>query len=71
MSKNEGRNLFTGLVAAFLLLQACNSQPAKYRRKKECDCPKWNRVAPAPGNSAHASAGPAGAPYYCGPAATS
>jgi|GEM_PF-3473642 len=56
-----------GWLVASALLVACSSQPSKYKRKKECDCPKWNRMAPAPGKSVRASLGEADSPYYCGP----
>lgn len=31
-------------LAALLILVAtgCRSQPSKYRKHKECECPKWN-----------------------------
>lgn len=49
------------LVIVFLtgatLLSACgSSKPAKYRKKRECDCPKWNHVAPTKVNEVHAAA---------------
>jgi hypothetical protein len=37
----------TSTVALALLVTlfaACSSQPSKYKRKKDCDCPKWNRI---------------------------
>jgi len=34
---------------------SCSSRPQKYRKKRGCDCPKWNhRHAPAP-NGVHAN----------------
>jgi hypothetical protein len=45
------------------------SQPKKYRKKKECNCPKWNQRGQAdPRNSVRPLAEPTASPYYCGPA---
>lgn len=60
-----------GWLLMLVLLAACSSQPAKYRRKKECDCPKWNRAVPPPGNSERACSDAVKGPYYCGPASHS
>lgn len=49
--------LALAFVAGATLLSACGSgKPAKYRKKRECDCPKWNHVAPKKVNEVHAAA---------------
>ncbi len=30
------------LSVSILVVTGCASQPSKYKRKKGCDCPKWN-----------------------------
>ncbi len=43
------------LLLASLFLAACgSSKPAKYRKKRECDCPKWNQVPNADPSGVHA-----------------
>ena len=56
----------TRLMAVLLFVAvfstACgSSKPAKYRKKRECDCPKWNQL-PAPVNGVRAGIVP-GTPH--------
>lgn len=47
--------LMAVLLLATLFLTACgSSKPAKYRKKRECDCPKWNQVPTANPSGVHA-----------------
>ncbi|MBK9177224.1 MAG: hypothetical protein IPM46_13005 [Flavobacteriales bacterium] len=41
------------LVLAMAIFSACATQPSKYRKKRGCDCPQWNRV-PDAGEGTHA-----------------
>lgn len=41
-------------LLGLLLFTACASQPSKYRKKKECECPKWNMAKPVTGSPVHA-----------------
>lgn len=49
------------------LFTACASQPKKYRKKKECDCPKWNRIQSEPENSLRAFGNDRPTTYFCHP----
>lgn len=62
---------FWAIPMALMTLGACSSQPAKYRKAKDCKCPEWNRMAPIPSNSYHADRRTTASPYYCGPASGS
>lgn len=53
------RTLVLGLSVICVLASCGSSKPAKYRKKKDCDCPKWNHVDPKPGSSVHADSEPA------------
>lgn len=47
------------LLLVTLFLAACgSSKPAKYRKKRECDCPKWNQVPAANPSEVHARVDP-------------
>lgn len=30
------------LLGAVIILTSCSSRPSKYKKKRGCDCPKWN-----------------------------
>lgn len=45
------------LVLLFVLFAGCSSQPSKYKRKKDCDCPKWNRIEQPGDRGIHAILG--------------
>lgn len=45
---------FATLLVVFGLFAACANQPKKYRKKRECDCPKWNLRQPPTGSQVHA-----------------
>ncbi len=53
------------LALPLAMLVACgSSKPAKYRKKRECDCPKWNHVPQHGTGGVHAftpGVGPEGA----------
>lgn len=49
------------------LVTSCASQPKKYRKKKECDCPKWNQLQAEPGNSVRACGNDRPSMYFCLP----
>jgi|694.fasta_scaffold02685_17 hypothetical protein len=45
MSFRSGHILMLKLLAVLLVLgtlYGCRTQPRKYRKKRGCDCPKWN-----------------------------
>ncbi|MBK8500484.1 MAG: hypothetical protein IPL52_17105 [Flavobacteriales bacterium] len=45
------------VLSSILLSTACDSRkPAKYRKKRGCDCPHWNHV-PAPKDGMRSMAG--------------
>ncbi len=47
--------LLSLLALPMALLIACgSSKPAKYRKKRECDCPKWNHVPTRGATGVHA-----------------
>jgi hypothetical protein len=52
MPYRTGHPLLIQLLAALLVLgtlYGCRTQPRKYRKKRGCDCPKWNlHQAPGP-----------------------
>gem|GEM_PF-4187522 len=55
------------LLLVGALVTACASQPKKYRKKKECDCPKWNQLRAEPGNSVRACGIDQPSTYFCHP----
>ena len=44
----------TLFILGLFLFTACATQPSKYRKKKGCDCPKWNMAKPVAGSPVHA-----------------
>jgi len=42
------------------ILTGCASTPKKYRRVKDCDCPKWNQRTKPEERPAHANLRPVG-----------
>lgn len=59
MSNKTARTtrLMAALLFAMVLVTGCGtSKPAKYRKKRDCDCPKWNQVPTANPTGIHASA---------------
>ncbi len=58
MNIPKPNSLILKMVAIILVatsLTACNSRPSKYRKKKECDCPKWNHRKLPLDNGVHAN----------------
>ncbi|MBP6311606.1 MAG: hypothetical protein WAR83_04440 [Flavobacteriales bacterium] len=43
------------IILVILSVTSCNSRPSKYRKKKECDCPKWNHRKLPLDNGVHAN----------------
>lgn len=58
MNLNYNNSLILKMVAILLVIlsvTACNSRPSKYRKKKGCDCPKWNLRKVPLDNGIHAT----------------
>jgi hypothetical protein len=52
------------VFAVTIVVSGCSSQPSKYRRKKGCDCPKWNMHGLPANKGIHANFGPDGHQHH-------
>lgn len=53
MSRSARIRMGLLMLVAMAMFPACATQPSKYRKKRGCDCPHWNRL-PAEGQGIHA-----------------
>lgn len=58
MAKFHRQLLSAAALALILVLSACHSRPSKYKKKRGCDCPKWNHKAPSHDRGIHAILAP-------------